>query len=149
MKNLMEEERLIQLFEQAIKDKSSDEVEEVITLCFSKSDIKNFEKYLIELIDLDWHFCHEDIALLLQKFGSTNSVEKLFRSTTMKFGYLDYNDSKVFARKCTWALADIGNNEAKNALAKLSQNQDREIAEYAKERIDNWSKEQNRKRHSS
>ena len=147
----MEKERLIRLFDQAIIDKNPDEVEEIIALSFSNSEIDNedLEHYLLQLMDLKWHFCHEDIVSLLQKFGTANSVEKLFRAATLKFDYLDYNDSKAFARKCTWALADIGNNEAKDALIELSRNQDRKIAEYAKERIDNWSNEQNRKRQSS
>lgn len=145
----MEKDTLIKFFEKAIENKSSAEVEMALTLCFSNAENDYFEKYLSELLCYDWHFMHEDIVLLLQEIGSIKSVQPLFKASTKKFKYLDYNDSKAFARKCTWALADIGNTEAKEALIKLSTNEDTEIAEYAKKRIENWNREADRKRHFS
>lgn len=143
----MNNEELIQLFEEAIKSENSDEIEVVLTFSFSNSNFKDFEKYFLELLGHDWHFNHEDIARLLQQFGSTHSVDEIFKATTKKFQYLDYDDSKAFARKCTWALADIGSCEAKEALVKLSKNEDAEIADYAKKRVENWDNEKSRKRY--
>lgn len=59
---------------------------------------------------------------------------------------LDYENSYALARKCTWALADIGTADAKLALQNLSNVADQEISLYARKRLQQWSLEINRKR---
>jgi hypothetical protein len=145
----MEKENLIQLFESAITNRNSAEIEKAIIQTSQILNPEEFENYLSKLLTLDWHFSHEDIALTLQQIGSQNSVDALFNASTKKFKYLEYDDSKAFARKCIWAIADIGSNKAKEILVELSKNEDVEIAEYAKKRIGNWNNEIKRKKHFS
>lgn len=102
-------------------------------------------KILIEIFDQDWHHSHEDIALTFQKSKSKSAVGALFRVATMKFEYLEYNDSEALSRKCTWALADIGTNEAKEALSHISKNATATIAGFAQKRLGNWQQELSRK----
>ena len=59
--------------------------------------------------------------------------------------YLDYDEFFGLARKCTWALADIGTPEANTALQELSQVDNQTIADYAQERLDKWEQELYRK----
>jgi hypothetical protein len=63
----------------------------------------------------------------------------------VKFKYLEYNNSYALARKCTWALADIGTDESKKALEDIANGMDGEVAKYAQSRIDNWDSELKRK----
>src|SRR3989339_581243 len=76
---------------------------------------------LIELLNISWHFRHEDIVSALQQLKHPQSIDALYKAALTTYEYLDYDDSFSLARKCTWALADIGTVEAKEALISLSQ----------------------------
>ena len=143
----MKHNDLVKLFEHAISIKSPGEVENAVNATYTMDQPEDFVPYLKQLLASPWHFDHEDIVSLLQRIAAPETVDVLFKITTTKFEYLDYNDSKPLARKCTWALADIGSNEAKEALIELSKNQDPEIAAFAQKRIDNWEREASRKKH--
>jgi hypothetical protein len=145
----VERNKLVELFEHAIRAKNSDEVDDAVSVTFSITNPENFVPYLCQLLESSWHFDHEDITRLLQKIGDPESVSVLFKTAIKKFDYLEYDDSKSLSRKCTWALADIGNNKSKEALVELAKSQDEEIAAFAQKRIDNWEKEMGRKKHFS
>jgi hypothetical protein len=98
-----------------------------------------------DLVTESWHTKHEDMALLLQEKKEPSSVKALSEAALMSLEYLGHDESYGFARKCTWALADIGTVESKRALEKLSTNSNEHIAMYAKKRIDNWEQEKGRK----
>ncbi|HEX6180291.1 MAG TPA: hypothetical protein VFZ47_03550 [Chitinophagaceae bacterium] len=143
----MKHNDLVKLFEHAIRIKAPGEVEDAVNATYTMDQPDDFVPYLVQLLESPWHFDHEDIASLLQHIAAPETVDVLFKIATTKFEYLDYNDSKPLARKCTWALADIGSNKAKEALIELSKNQDSEIAAFAQKRIDNWESEARRKKH--
>jgi hypothetical protein len=48
-------------------------------------------------------------------------------------------------RKCTWALADIGTEEAKSYLQELTKSKDTTLAGYAYKRLNSWEAEMHRK----
>ncbi len=144
----MKAEEIALLFENAILHKDADLADEAVTQAFLYEKPAVFEKFLNAMLSADWHREHEDIARLLQQIASPDSVVFLAEAATLKFAYLDYDDSKAFARKCTWALADIGTEAAKKALEKLAANEDLEIAGFAQKRLDNWQNEQHRKKNS-
>ena len=100
---------------------------------------------LAELLLLPWHQQHEDIAQTLQKLRVPSTVDALAKAALVKYDHLAYNDSHAFARKCTWALADIGTLEARGHLERLARAEDSEIAAYAQKRLDNWEAELHRK----
>jgi hypothetical protein len=143
----MDRNKLVELFEHAIETKNPDEVDDAVSATFSIIKPESFVSYLCQLLESSWHFDHEDITRLLQKIGDPESVNVLFKTAIKKFDYLEYDDSKSLSRKCTWALADIGNSKSKEALIELAKNQDKEIAGFAQKRIDNWEKEIERKKH--
>ena len=84
-----------------------------------------------ELLLVDWHDRHEDIASLLKGISSSKSVDALFKAATVQYDYLDYDDGYEFARKCIKALSSINNPEAIEKLRILSQYHIPEIAAYA------------------
>ncbi|TAK19468.1 MAG: hypothetical protein EPO40_33150 [Myxococcaceae bacterium] len=101
---------------------------------------------LCEILITPWHTRHEDVAGHLQRLRDPRSIDALSRAAVVKHAYLDYDDSHALARKCTWALADIGTREARSRLEALSCNSDAELAAYAQKRLNAWEEERPRKR---
>jgi len=80
---------------------------------------------------------------------SPAAVDALERTAHAVHGYLAYDDGFALARKCTWALADIGTPEAQQALVRLAACDNSIIASYAQKRLTNWQNEFHRKGHSN
>jgi HEAT repeat protein len=91
------------------------------------------------------HQRNEDIAHTLQGLRDARTVEALFCAALSIHGHLHYDEFFNVARKCTWALADIGTPEAFAKLQELTTNENPSIAGYAQKRIDSWVKERARK----
>ncbi|MFO0828315.1 MAG: SseB family protein [Phycisphaerales bacterium] len=96
-----------------------------------------------------WHHLHEDIVRSLQLLKHAPAVDVLAAAALTKHEYLAYDNSYALARKCTWALADIGTDAAREKLAALSRCTDATIAGYAQKRLDRWDHERGRKGVSS
>lgn len=103
---------------------------------------------LIRLAEAPWHQRHEDVVFALQGLRSPEAVNALERTAFSKHEYLAYDNSHALARKCTWALADIGTPEAHQALTRIASCSDETIAGYARKRLDNWQLELPRKGNS-
>ena len=142
-------DEIVKKLRKSIESKNPDEVDNAVIEATSTDKPAEVVPYLCELLEAKWHFDHEDITLALQKIGDSRAIDVLKRTATCKFDYLDYDDSYPLSRKCTWALADIGTEEAKAALKELAKNSDELIAEYAQKRINNWDKELKRKRNAA
>ena len=83
---------------------------------------------LCSLLIRNDHESHEDLADTLQDLRDPRSVECLFDRVQRRLPYLDYNDSAALARKCVWALHDIGTVEAIEKLDALSNDPREEIS---------------------
>ncbi len=108
------------LLEQVYCQKNSDDLEDIFFLGFSfdlfTSDHVNT---LCELIVEKWHYKHEDIARLLQKFKEPSSADYLQKAVLTKHDYLAYNDGEALITKCIWALGAINTDDAKEKLYSL------------------------------
>jgi hypothetical protein len=102
-------------------------------------------RLLISIIDATWHRCHEDAVQEIQRLHCKDAVLALERTAHAVHAYLSYDEVFGLARKCTWALADIGTPDARQALERLSRSSNPLIAGYAKKRIDRWQAELPRK----
>lgn len=100
---------------------------------------------LILLLEAPWHCRHEDLVQAFQRLRIPASVDALERTAHRTYSYLDYDECFGLARKCTWALADIGTPEAHQALTRLAASENQLIAGYAQKRLTNWQKELHRK----
>jgi len=101
---------------------------------------------LCELVLEDWHEQHEDVVLLLQELKDGRAAEPLYRAATTSFDHVDrWNNLHEFQRKCTWALADIGSDDARAYLRELAHFDDSHLAGYAQRRLDLWDEELGRK----
>ncbi|OJU74569.1 MAG: hypothetical protein BGO09_02965 [Bacteroidetes bacterium 47-18] len=90
---------------------------------------------LCELLVSDWHHKHEDIAMLLKKLKSPETVDCLYKAAELQFKYLDYDDTYQFVRKCIKAISAIGNSNAIEKLKLLANSIVSEIAGYAKKEL--------------
>lgn len=100
---------------------------------------------LLDLLEQNFHTRHEDIISTLQELKDPRPVDVLYRASLVSHSYLDCDENFGLARKCTWALADIGTPEARSTLETLAKNPNPLIAGYAQKRIDQWENELSRK----
>ncbi len=100
-------------------------------------------KYHIKLLKLSWHNCHDQLVSNFQWFSNPTTIDILFETALNE--EIETMDYKPIARKCTWALADIGTKDSKEKLKKLANCGDEIIEGFAKKRLINWEKENYRK----
>ena len=72
-----------------------------------------------ELLVVDWHTRHEDIARLLQELADPASVPALRRGAELDLPYV-VDDGRALSRRCLWALSDIRTPEAVVAIDELT-----------------------------
>jgi hypothetical protein len=140
---------LIALFESAVASEKAEEANEAIGIANGFKNDKAFGKqvvpWLLALLAMPGHYYHEDIIGILQRIKDARSVDAIYEATLEYHSYLEYDEFSGLARKCTWALADIGNKEAYEKLKLLAANSNTHVAGYAQKRLDSWEKEQGRK----
>lgn len=103
-----------------------------------RDDLHELEKYvgiLNELLVSDWHYKHEDIALLLQKISSYESIEFLYKAIEIQPQYLEWDDNYAFEVKCVRAIYHIGKEKAIPYLEKLCNHSNAVIREMAQRQI--------------
>jgi hypothetical protein len=132
-------EAVFRLLDEATRLGDADAVECALLVADGRTGDTDLVPTLITLLRATWHMKHEDLALWLQRLRDARAVDALYEAALTKHAYLHYNNSYALARKCTWALADIGTLEAREKLRQLAAGEDREIAGYARKRLDAWS----------
>ena len=142
---MIKEESNLLAIKKAISKKDADALEDAFIRINKIDNESEYLDLLIFLLAKEWHFMHEDIARELQTLRSPKSIEILHKTIFNKFEYLEYNNSEALARKCVWALADIGNEKAKKILMEVSETKNPKIASYAKKRLEKWEDEKHRK----
>jgi HEAT repeat protein len=137
--------RVLRLLDEAAESKDSTQVECAMVLAYQSGMSAEFVPTLIRLLGLSWHERHEDLAHALQELKDPRAIQALSAAARAKHQYLAYDESRALARKCTWALADIGTPEALASLRMLASTEDPAVAAYAQKRIDAWEAERHRK----
>ncbi len=128
----------LELLREAFQERNDGHIECLITLGF-KLDIYDHSHVdlLCQLLDVDWHCKHEDIARLLQDLKDPRAIEVLYRTALRKYKYLEYNNSSALGIKCVWALFVINTPESIEKLKLISQSDtvDIEVAKRAKKKL--------------
>ena len=133
------------VLQKAVQQRDPDKFEEALSACFPMRNREGLCELLAEMLVADWHFRHEDVALAVQDLKCACAVEALERRASSNPSYLEWDENHALARKCTWALADIGTDDAKEALKRLSKSETLVVRDFAQKRIDNWHLEIMRK----
>lgn len=129
----------------AIEGRNADAAEEAINEAYAVGLHPAMTPSLISLAESSWHTRHEDVVQALQRLRPPDAVEVLERVAGTKPDYLAYDELDGLARKCTWALADIGTPEARASLERLAESPESNLTSYARRRLDNWDEERHRK----
>jgi len=139
-------EQLLEQLVGATEEKSEDDVDLLLFVGFSLELFSpEYVPALARLLPQDWHHSHEDIARLLQELKDPRAIDALYETALTTYEYRDYDEVFSLARKCTWALADIGTPDALSRLKELAACGNPAIEGFARKRIDAWEKEKDRK----
>lgn len=127
---------VLEQLQKAYAGKNPDDVSYSLLLgFFFKTFSLDYENVLSKLIEEDWHYKHEDIALILQTLKSPKSVDALYNTALREFKYLGYDDTFSLARKCIHALGDINTEYAREKLQMLAQSDIPIIKEKAEKQL--------------
>lgn len=134
------EDFLQRTLEEILIKREGEQLEMLLLYFFLTEFPTSLQKRISQLLKEDWHFCHEDIALALQRnFKLDDSVEDLMAAMETKFEYMDDDELREpFIIKCAYALADLGSEQSKEALIRLSTTNDpivRDAAQFQLNRI--------------
>lgn len=97
---------------------------------------KRLTPLLCGLLLRDDHEGHEDLADTLQDLRDPASIDCLYECAISPLAYLDYNDGASLARRCVWALHDIGTPEAMKKLAFLQSDAREDVSSEAAKRLE-------------
>lgn len=121
---------------EAYRNQCADSVEEFIYLIFVFEVFEvRYVNILNKLLITDWHYQHENIALLLQRISSAESIEYLYNEIELRPQYLDWDDNYSFEVKCVRAIYQIGKEKAFSFLEKLCHHSNDVIREIAQRQI--------------
>ena len=129
----------------AIEARDAERVEFALYDCYKSGLTPEHVPALMGLLGQAWHYRHEDVVHALQELKDQRAVDALFEEAHATYEYLAYDEFYGLARKCTWALADIGTPEAKAKLEALAREDNKVVAGYARKRLDQWENELDRK----
>jgi HEAT repeat protein len=133
------------LLREAVLREDPDAFEQALGECFRSGHLQGLCELLAGVLAGDWHFRHEDVVRAIQDLRCAEAVPALERRAVDCPQYLAWDENWALARKCSWALADIGTEEAKDALLRLSTSGIEKIEGFAQKRLDHWNSEMSRK----
>ncbi len=136
---------MFELLQRAAQSGDASSVDCALLIAHGRTAHRDLVPLLAELLRAPWHYKHEDLARWLQDLRDARAIDALYETALTKHAYLAYDDGHALARKCTWALADIGTPEAEEKLRGLAACGDPVISEYAQKRLDRWQLELPRK----
>lgn len=131
---------------EAIQQRDGELVERIMRTAFQQDSEAELAFLMRQLCVADWHCMHEDSVSILQRYGGVHDIPALEAVVGLAFPYLAYEDTFSLARRAIWAIADIGGNEALQALARIELCSNQVVANYAKTRLLAWNSESLRKR---
>lgn len=141
----MTELEIIEMLEAATISCDPDVVESAVRCAYTEGLKTTYVPALVEILKRTEHQRHEDVVTALQVLKDSRAADALFGAALTQHEYLNYDENFGLARKCTWALADIGSPAALSYLKTLATNSNKIIAAYAQERLDCWDEEKQRK----
>lgn len=129
----------------AVQSGDASAIEIAVTHAYQVGLCREFVPALIALLSQRSHTRHEDIVLALQELKDASAVGALYETALQEYDYLSYDEFHGLARKCTWALADIGTTDAHGRLEALATHLNPQIAAFAQKRLESWEDERHRK----
>ena len=123
----------------ALTERSDELLDDYLTLIFLYNvPYDSCIQFLNEMLISDWHYQHENIALLLEQSCDPSSIEYLYDAAKTQYEYLEYDENYALAVKCIWALGKIfrkGSPLAKEKLELLTRSTNDIIRENSMEQL--------------
>lgn len=111
-------------------------VEEFVNLIWAFEVIdERYVDILNELLISDWHYQHENIALLLEEISSIESIDYLYKAIDLNIHYLSLYENYPFEIKCVRAIYYIGKEKSRSYLEELCKHDNDVIREMAKRQL--------------
>ena len=121
------------LLTDSISNKNEKELDLLLMLIEHFNIAENFNLMLAELLVQPWHHFHDRIAGALEFHTSVEIIDYLYKGAFYSCDNLEYeSDYRGFNRKCLYALAKIGTNEAKEYIKQIADGDDAILSGYAK-----------------
>jgi len=128
-------ERLRELLNETLASRQANDVESLLAISFVFGALTSEAVPVLCLLLLaDYHTRHEDVALYLQSLRDPRSIAALYDACFLDLPYF-WDDGDALARKCTWALHDIGTPEAFERLHALTDHPRSSVVDYARKRL--------------
>ncbi|MFJ9871397.1 hypothetical protein [Streptomyces sp. NPDC101165] len=122
----------LDLLRDAIQRRDGVDVEMALIVSFTFGFTTDHLTPLLHLAKADWHYKHEDVVSALGTLRTANAAEALFFSTQWVPNYLDFDECRALATKAIWALGNTPGPEAEQALARLSESDNKILRETAR-----------------
>ncbi len=122
--------------DEAYRARSADDLNCALTIGFTFGFAPADKDILCRLIDVDWHYSHEDVVSALKTWPTPDTVEALFRATQWIPKSLNYDDNRALAVKAIWALGKIPGPEAETKLEALTRSDDAILRKTAAEQLE-------------
>lgn len=139
------EKENLRLLEAAVASGDTVTIENAVRRAYSDGLKTAYAPALIEILTQANHRRHEDVVTALQILKDPRASDALFHAALIQHDYLNYDEYFGLARKCTWALADIGSPTAFEYLQRLAAGSNGVVARYAQKRLERWEDESGRK----
>lgn len=107
----------------------SDDLDFLLVLCFFDGLDPAYALPVCKLLQLPSQWENENIIDMLGEVGTEECVDSIYHAALR---IPDYDDARSYARKCIWALRDIGGAKAAEKLRLLSMHEDPLIREHAR-----------------
>jgi len=128
-------ERLRELLDETLASRKADDVESLLSIADQFRALTHESvPVLCRLLLADFHQRHEDIAGYLQSLRDPRSVGALYDACFLDLPYF-WDGGDALARKCTWALHDIGTPDAFERLRALTEHPRPGVIDYARKRL--------------
>jgi len=119
---------LIEAIREAQESEDDGLLEDILIAASRDGLNEKYTKVLCALLKDDWHYCQEDIIMMLEEIKAPESVNCIYEAA---LNIPDYDDGRSLAKKCIWALGAINTAEAKEMLILLTASDDPIVKEAA------------------
>jgi hypothetical protein len=126
----------LRLLEEASKAQSAEDLQCALIVGHAFGFAPEHLDILRRLVDVDWHYSHEDVVIALKKWPTADTVEALFHATQWIPKSLEYDDCRALAVKAIWALGKIPGAEAETKLEALARSDNAILRKTAEERLE-------------